>query len=287
MKLFAISDLHVRYAANRQLIEALPPHPDDWLILGGDLGETEEHLQFVLRTLCPRFGQLLWVPGNHELWTVKGDANALRGEAKYLRMVELCRSFGVLTPEDPYAVWPGEGPPSVIAPLFVLYDYSFRPEHIPVERAIEWALEADILATDEMLLDPDPHASRAAWCEARCAYTEARLEALPADSTPVLINHFPLLYEQAWLPRIPRFSIWCGTRRTAEWHKRFRARVVVYGHLHMRSTEWRDGVRFEEVSLGYPRQWSVERQPSHYLREVLPGPPEPVGAGQPMRARHI
>ena len=35
--------------------------------------------------------------------------------------------------------------------------------------------------------------------------------------------------------------------------------VVVYGHLHIRNTQFREGVRFEEVSLGYPQQWQAAR----------------------------
>jgi hypothetical protein len=125
---------------------------------------------------------------------------------------------------------------------------------------------------DEAVLHPDPHPTREAWCAARCDETEARLAAIPADTATVLINHFPLRRDLAVLPAIPRFSLWCGTRRTEEWHVRFRARAVVSGHLHIRSTRWRDGVRFEEVSLGYPRQWRPETGAEAYLREILPGP---------------
>jgi hypothetical protein len=77
----------------------------------------------------------------------------------------------------------------------------------------------------------------------------------------------------AVLPRIPRFTIWCGTTQTADWHTRFAAEVVVSGHLHMRSTRWRNGVRFEEVSLGYPAQWQPARGADAYLRQILPAPP--------------
>jgi hypothetical protein len=48
----------------------------------------------------------------------------------------------VLTPEDDYVLWPGDGPPTVIAPLFVLYDYSFAPDDVPVERAVAVAVPA-------------------------------------------------------------------------------------------------------------------------------------------------
>ena len=89
----------------------------------------------------------------------------------------------------------------------------------------------------------------------------------------MIINHFPLRQDLAVLPRIPRFSIWCGTRRSEDWHRRYRALAVVYGHLHIRSTHWRDGVRFEESSLGYPQNWDDSRGIEPYLREILPGPP--------------
>lgn len=283
MRLLAISDLHVANEENRRLVEEMPAHPDDWLVLAGDVGETEAHLGFVLRTLGPRFRQLIWVPGNHELWTPPREPGGARGEERYLRMVELCRGLGVLTPEDPYVIWPGrlpaKGRPCVIVPMHILYDYTFRPDDIPVERAIDWAMETNVLCVDEMLLHPAPYPSRAAWCAARCAYTEARLGQIPQSMDTVLINHFPLIQEHARLPRVPRFSIWCGTRRTGDWHRRFRARVVVYGHLHIRRSHLHDGVRFEEVSLGYPRQWSPERGPAWYLREILPGPgPSPDAA---------
>lgn len=275
MKLFAISDLHIGYPDNRRALEAMSARPDDWLILGGDICETEQHLEFTLQTLRSRFARLLWVPGNHELWTMSHKEEA-RGEAKYMRLVELCRSHGVLTPEDPYVVWPGDGGPRVIAPLFLLYDYSFRPDSVPFEKALSWAGETGVECADEHLLHSDPYPSKEAWCEARCLATEARLKSAVAEHPYplVLINHFPLRQELAVLPMGPRFSLWCGTRRTQEWHKRFRAEVVVFGHLHIPQSRVIDGVRFEEVSFGYPRQWSYRRETGMdaHMRQILPAP---------------
>ena len=159
-----------------------------------------------------------------------------------------------------------------IAPLFLLYDYSFRPLDIPIERAIDWAVESGVECVDEALLHPDPYTSRAEWCHARCEITERRLKVHRNDLPTVLISHFPLREDLAKLPRIPRFSIWCGTRRTEDWHLRYNATVVVSGHLHIRSTSHRDGVRFEEVSLGYPHQWSGSITPNRCVREILSGP---------------
>lgn len=271
MKLYAISDLHIGHPENRAALADMPAHPDDWLILCGDIGETARHLAYVLHTLRDRFARILWVPGNHELWTVPGR-ETVRGQAKYEALVEVCRHFDVLTPEDPYVVWPGEGGQHLLCPLFVLYDYSFAPDHVAPEQAVAWAQESGIECTDEHLLHPDPYPSLPAWCAARCELTERRLEqAVAAHDCPlVLINHFPLRRELAVLPRVPRFSVWCGTRRTESWHRRFHAGVVVFGHLHIRQSRHIDGVRFEEVSLGYPRQWQNGTPIGGYLRRVLP-----------------
>jgi 3',5'-cyclic AMP phosphodiesterase CpdA len=271
MKLYAISDIHLGFALNREAFGALSRHPDDWLILGGDIGETREHLELALRVATQRFAKVFWVPGNHDLWSAERGPDSARGEDKYRQLVHVCRSYGVLTPEDPFAIWPGAPGPHAIALLFLLYDYSFRPAHIAEDGAVRWAMESGVLCADEHLLHPDPHPSRQAWCHARCAAAEGVLRRVADRHPTILVNHFPLREDLARLRLIPRFSIWCGTKRTEDWHVRFNARVVVSGHLHITRTTWSDGVRFEEVSLGYPRQRPAGRHIDQYLREILPG----------------
>jgi 3',5'-cyclic AMP phosphodiesterase CpdA len=270
MKLFAISDLHLGHEPNRQALELLAPHPADWILLAGDLGEKPAHLELALRIFTARFARVFWVPGNHDLWCPADATDRTRGQARYDELVAVCRAFGAVTPEEPYEEWPPD-PGTFIVPMFLLFDYSFRPPEIPIDAAVSWAREAGIVCGDEHLLDPSPWPSRTAWCHARCALTEARLAALPSDARTILVNHWPLRYDLARPPRIPRFSIWCGTSITEDWGLRFRARAVVSGHLHFRTTMWRQGVRCEEVSFGYPRDWRQARGLDWYLREILPG----------------
>ncbi|MGF1464495.1 MAG: metallophosphoesterase family protein [Sandaracinaceae bacterium] len=272
MRLYAVSDLHVGFKANRQLLAALPAHPDDWLIVAGDVGETLEQMAFALETLVPRFAQVLWVPGNHELWTLPSDEGAPRGEARYQQLVDMCRAVGVLTPEDPFPLYEGEGGPAVVAPLFVGYDYTFVPDEVGVDRALAWAAEEDLVCADEAYLHPDPYESKGAWCRQRAAISEARLDDLDPRYPTVIVNHYPLHEDHAVLPRIPRFKIWCGTKLTERWPERYRARVVVYGHLHIPSTRFLDGVRYEEVSVGYPKQWKNRPFGGPSLRPILPEP---------------
>ena len=101
MRLWAISDLHVSHRRNREALHDIPAHPDDWLILAGDISDGARQLDQCFRHLCTKFRQLVWTPGNHELWSHAGAAGGLRGVALYERLVEIARSYGVLTPADP------------------------------------------------------------------------------------------------------------------------------------------------------------------------------------------
>lgn len=271
--LLAISDLHVGHAANRRFVEGLRPASDgDWLIVAGDVGDSLEDVEWALALLARRFAKLLWTPGNHELLSPR-DGGEPRGEERYRRLVEICRVHGVITPEDPYPVWDGPGGPVVVAPLFLLYDYSFGDNvGADKEESLRRAYDAGVVCVDEFLLHPDPYPSREAWCRARVRETEARLGDLPAEATTVLVNHVPLTDVPTRVLRHPEFAQWCGTRLTADWHRRFRASAVVYGHLHIPRTTHQDGVRFEEVSLGYPRE------PGHPQR-VRTGPSQILPAG--------
>ncbi len=271
--LFAISDLHVDHPENREAVEALRPSSDgDWLIVCGDVADLLDDVEWALSLLRERWARVIWAPGNHELLTHRDDPTGLRGVRRYLSLVRLCRRLGVDTPEDPYPVWEGAGGPARIAPLFVLYDYSFGRTEAgwTREEALARAYEAGVVCVDEFLLHPDPYPSRQSWCQARVRETERRL--LGAGSSPplVLVNHFPLLVEPTRTLRHQEFAQWCGTVLTASWHRRFGAVAVVYGHLHIPRTTWHDGVRFEEVSLGYPRERRRWPQGPFGLRRILP-----------------
>ncbi|MBW1601165.1 metallophosphoesterase [Streptomyces sp. JJ66] len=273
-KLWAISDLHIAYAENRTIVEGLhPASGDDWLIVAGDVAERSRDIAWALRLLASRFARVIWAPGNHELWTPKDDPLQLRGEARYRHLVEQCRTWGVLTPEDPYPVWEGAGGPARIAPLFLLYDYTWRHGDVTQEEALAHAYDTGVVCSDEFLLHPDPYPSREAWCRARVAATEERLRACDdADVPLVLVNHYPLVREPTRILHYPQFAQWCGTELTADWHRRFHSAAMVYGHLHIPRSTVYDGVPFEEVSVGYPREWKRPRHPRVGLRQILPAP---------------
>ncbi len=275
--LLAVSDLHVSYPVNRAIAERIEPgSPGDWLIVAGDVGELISDIEWALRGFSERFAKVIWVPGNHELWTHRREPVRIQGEERYRHLVGICRDLGVLTPEDPYPLWRGPGGPAVVAPLFTLYDYSFRPEGADSKEAgLRIAYASGVVCTDERWLRCDPHPGPQEWCQARIAESERRLASLPPGLPTVLVNHYPLIREPTWVLRYPHFAQWCGTTATGQWPVRYNATAVVYGHLHIPRTLWRDGVRHEEVSLGYPREWQRWSRMGHgpvVPRQILPEP---------------
>lgn len=53
-------------------------------------------------------------------------------------------------------------------------------------------------------------------------------------------------------------------------HLCHRATAVVFGHPHIPRTDRRDGVRFEEVSLGHPRERHLHHGDGRVLSQTLP-----------------
>lgn len=270
----AVSDLHTSHRENQELVDRLHPgSPDDWLIVCGDVDDTVGGIKRTLGQLRERFANVIWVPGNHELWTAPRDPIKLRGVHRYEHLVQICRSLGVHTPEDPFPVWTGVGGPVRVAPLFVLYDYTFHaPGTSAKDDSLAYAYSTGVVCTDEQLLHPDPYPTRDEWCRARVAWSESRLAAEGSDLPFVLVNHWPLIREPTRVLRHPEFAQWCGTVLTADWHIRFRTAAVVYGHLHIPRSTVYDGVPFEEVSLGYPREWRRRGLPTELARPVFRDP---------------
>ncbi|WP_062358143.1 metallophosphoesterase family protein [Herbidospora yilanensis] len=270
--LLAISDVHVGYPENREIVERIRPRSEtDWLLLPGDVSEKVADFEWVLGTLASRFAKVVWAPGNHDLWTHPSETVQLRGVERYEHLVKVARDLGVVTPEDPYPTWEGPDGPVTVAPLMVLYDYTYRvPGVTTKEAALKLAYDKGVVCTDEMVLHADPYDGIDEWCAARAEETERRLAERPGGLPTVLVNHYPLVRDPTFVLRHPEFAIWCGTDRTADWHIRFGAIAMVYGHLHIPRTTWYDGVRFEEVSLGYPREWRPRGTTPGELRQILP-----------------
>ena len=64
-RVFAISDLHVDYVANRQFVDGFSASEflDDTLIVAGDVTDNLDLLQSTLRGLAAKYRDVFYVPG--------------------------------------------------------------------------------------------------------------------------------------------------------------------------------------------------------------------------------
>jgi hypothetical protein len=84
------------------------------------------------------------------------------------------------------------------------------------------------------------------------------------------VIHFLLVREPTRLLRYPEFAQWGGMEWTKDWHLRYNAAAVIYGHIHIPRTTWYDSVRFDEVSLWYPRKRRARVKRSSWQRQIPP-----------------
>lgn len=244
--LWAVSDLHVAAPGNRSIVDELvvAEHPEDWLIVAGDVAERSVTVRRTLTRLTERFARVIWVPGNHELFCRSTDEH--RGRDRYRELVRDCREIGVLTPEDEYPVFAGH----TVVPMFTLYDHSWRDPELTEAEALSAAEGNGVMFTDQVAIAS--FVDVPAWCRERLSYTVRRLSRVTGPT--VLVNHWPLVREVTDNLELPEIALWSGTRDTQDWPVRFRASTVVYGHLHIPLVREVEGVTHAEVSLGYPRE---------------------------------
>jgi predicted phosphodiesterase len=266
MRVYAWSDLHADYAANRDRIAAAAGQGTrgDVLLVAGDVSDRLETLARTLELLRTRFAELFFVPGNHEAW-LRGGGFA-DSQAKLDRIEALCAELGVRT--RPARL--GQGGEAVwIVPLASWY---VRPEHgedsLFVAKAGEDASQS-LWADDVLVRWPDGDAGAAARRLLRG--NEPHLER-SYDAPVVSFSHFlprrEVMFrapeEQASAPRQPdrhpafNFSRVAGSLGIERQLRALGSRVHVYGHQHRNRDRVLDGVRYVSHCLGYPGEGAAE-----------------------------
>jgi len=119
MRVFAVSDLHVDHEANARWVQdlSLSEYRDDVLILAGDLSDSADLVCATIEALAKRFKQVMFVPGNHELWVVRHQKTL----DSFEKFEHLCQRL----PECGALMSPWQCEELAIVPLFAWYDFSF------------------------------------------------------------------------------------------------------------------------------------------------------------------
>ena len=133
-RLYAISDVHWDFKENRKWIAKVADgsHSDDVLVIAGDVTHKCEQFEDCLSTLKRKFGDVIFVPGNHDLWIRPDVDGTFHTSIEKLEWcLATCKRLGVRT--EPTRL-EGAGGAVWVVPLYSWYHFSFDGQSTPESR---------------------------------------------------------------------------------------------------------------------------------------------------------
>jgi predicted phosphodiesterase len=238
-RIFAISDLHVDYRQNAQWVADLSrtDFTKDVLILAGDLSDSLERIERTIGALAERFRQVLYVPGNHDLWVLR-DRNVAHSFEKFDKVRAAVERGGASL--DRYHTGT-----TAIIPFLGWYDYSFGQPTEELKRrwmdfrACRWpegTFEREV--TDHFTAMNEP------------VYQ-------PRNPVVISFSHFmPRLdLMPSFAPHRARFLLpVLGAQQLDAQIRRAGSAIHIYGHSHVNRRAVRDGVLYINNAFGYPSE---------------------------------
>jgi predicted phosphodiesterase len=239
---FAVSDIHIDYDVNARWVADISAseYRDDVLILAGDVTDSLSRLDWCLRTLALRFKNVLYVPGNHDLWVAR--------EGREKTSLEKFEEVRVVAESSGVSMQPFRGNGISIFPLLGWYDYSFGE---PGDELLSVWLDytACRWPADFSMREVAAHFA---------SLNEAHSPA--AGDTIITFSHF--------LPRIDLMPSFIpaekrilypvlGSTRIDRELRRLKSSIHVYGHSHVNRNITIDGVNYINNAFGYPRETRI------------------------------
>ena len=255
MRLFAISDIHIDYPDNAHWVEQVSDadYRNDILILAGDLTEDRRLLAWCLGRFAAKFRQVLFVPGNHDLW-VRHEPSDMCSLRKFDQVVAIAADTGV-------SMRPYRYGNTVVVPLLGWYDYSFGAPDGDLHklwmdyRACRWPHGFGPEQVTEHFLGMNP---------------ETLPLANPSERV-VTFSHF--------LPRIDLIPFFVpramrhidpvlGSTGIERQLRMLGSDLHVYGHSHINRRVRFDGVTYINNAFGYPQEGAIA---ARQLIEIVDG----------------
>lgn len=253
MRVFALSDIHVDYDSNARWVENLSTadYRDDVLILAGDVSDRLSALSRCLHQFARRFGQVLFVPGNHDLWVLR-DTPGKTSFDKFREVAVVAEDAGV-------SMQPFLHGSLYIVPLFSWYDYTFGAPSDTLRAAwmdfvaCRWP---DGFHAEEISLHFG--ALNQTWVPegvervVTFSHFVPRIDLLPSSLPAEHRMLFPVL----------------GSTHIDTQLRRLKSQMHVYGHSHINRQRLIDGVIYINNAFGYPHE---DRITAKRLTAILDG----------------
>lgn len=262
-RLFAISDIHIDYKENREILWAWPEdeYQNDTLIIAGDATDDLALLERFLTTMAGKFRRLVFVPGNHELWVKRSTFSDSLD--KFAAILALCQKLGVAV--EPVRV--GEQNSLWVVPLFSWYHTNAHPEdslYLQKKSAedrtfdmwsdffvTEWPAHVKTNICDHFLAMNDPHLEKAfSGPVVSVSHFLPRQELML--STAAEREASDLTYKDMH-PEF-NFSHVAGSKGIERQLRALGSQLHVYGHQHRNRCRRIDGVTYVSHCMGYPKE---------------------------------
>lgn len=248
-----MSDVHIDYEVNARWVRNLSEqeYRNDILILAGDLTHRLAQLADCLCSFATRFGKVLFVPGNHDIWVL--------GEAPERTSFQKFEEVAVVAAESGVSMQPYRHGDVLIAPLFGWYDYSFGPPSEDLYNA--WT---------------DYHACR--WPPGfQPEHVAAHFTNLNAG--PLALSAPKVITFSHFLPRIDLVPSYVSSRhrlldpvlgstRLERQLRQLGSSMHVYGHSHINRRTVCDGVTYVNNALGYPGEEHISARQLVCIDEI-------------------
>ena len=240
MRVFAISDLHVDHAENDRWVSGISSwdYRNDVLICAGDVAQTEKMLANALDRLRSRFHEVVYVPGNHELW-ITGSRQSHSIE-KFNQVLAVAKSCGIRTE-------PLELESVCIVPLLAWYDHSYgEPGEEMLRRWSDYHLCAWPEKFDQRRITE--------------YFLALNLRFLKACTMPVIsFSHF--VPRADFLPAADSSRGFLrpvlGTDLIDAQVRELGSFLHIYGHYHVNRRSQLENVTYINNAFGYPRETHI------------------------------
>jgi predicted phosphodiesterase len=252
MRIYALSDIHIDYAENRKWLMDLSTEDfrDDILILAGDVSDVTRYLVLAFSELMKRFKTVLFVPGNHDLWTYR---NKIGNSLVYFEVIRcLAADFGVNM--KPITI----GNTSII-PLLGWYDYTFGNPGEELSalwrdfQACTWPENFNEQTITRHFIDMnEPFLTTRNDHIISFSHFMPRIDLMPSQIP---------LSKQALYPVL-------GTALLEEQIRRLGPEIHIYGHTHVNMSGQRDGISYINNAFGYPNETRIAKKELQAVFEI-------------------
>jgi len=243
LRIFAISDIHIDYKVNKKWIDDLSrqDYINDILIIAGDITSDIKLLEYVFKELKRCFSEVLYVPGNHDLWVL--DDPKLTSIGKFYKIIEIAENNGVITKPYTYKNLS-------IVPIFGWYDYSFQKKTPNISKV--W-MDYSACRWPDNFNESDV-------CD---FFTEFNI-----NNGNMMVKNDLIISYSHFLPRIdimpffipPKYrEIYCvlGSSIIESQIRNLKSNIHVYGHSHVNLRDFRDSTLYINNAYGYPYETRI------------------------------